>query len=176
MSDWGLEWVRRIDSLEAMVLRVNCGRKRLARGERMISMNIIRNLHCVLVLTCILSACDSEDDETSTPTATPPTFQFVDARVLTLSCDFSGCHAGSSASAGLDLTVEDRYSRIVNVASVERPELLLIKPGSSAESYLVQKLLGLEGIEGDKMPPDGAIEEEYLRAMIDWVDAGALNN
>lgn len=132
----------------------------------------------MLLSTLSLSACDTSDDDSSSPTPeeTPPTFQFVEEKVLTLSCDFSGCHAGSSASAGLDFSEADLYTRIVNVASTQRTEMLLVKPGDATNSYLVQKLTDAEGIVGDKMPPDGEIEPEYLQAVIDWIDAGAPNN
>lgn len=131
-----------------------------------------------LLFLSLWSGCEAADEETPspTPTAASPTFQQVEQTVLTLSCDFSGCHAGSSASAGLDFSQPDLYARLVNVPSAQKPELMLVKPGAASQSYLALKLLEAEGIVGEKMPPDGEIEPEALQAVLDWIDAGAPNN
>lgn len=126
----------------------------------------------VLMVACV----EGESEMSPTPEAIAPTFTDVQETVLSVSCAFSGCHAGPSSSADLNLSVEDVYGVLVNVPSSQIPTVLRVKPGDAANSYLVQKLMDVDGIVGDKMPPDGSIEEERLNTVVDWIDAGALLN
>lgn len=96
----------------------------------------------------------------------------------------SVCHTGSGSSLpGVqNLTAGNTFSNIVNVASIEQPSLLRIKPGDPANSYLVQKIQGSAGITGSRMPQGcGSASNPCLdQATIDlvkaWVSQGALNN
>ncbi len=81
-----------------------------------------------------------------------------------------------------NLTAGNTFSNIVNVASIEQPSFLRIKPGDPANSYLVQKIQGSPGITGSRMPQGcGSSSNPCLdQATIDlvkaWVSQGALNN
>ncbi len=48
-------------------------------------------------------------------------------------------------------------------------------PGDAENSLLVQKLLGTQEI-GGIMPPGGPLPDEDIQLVIDWIDAGALDN
>lgn len=106
----------------------------------------------------------------------------LQAQIFTPIC--STCHTGAGASLpGIqNLSAGNTYSNIVNVASIEQPSLLRIKPSDPANSYLIQKIEGAAGITGSRMPQGcGAASNPCLdQATIDlvktWVSQGAQNN
>jgi len=84
-------------------------------------------------------------------------------------CAFSGCHAGASSSAGLDLTQEQAYVGLVSQPSVDFPNIALVKPGNPVRSYLMMKLVGTKGMKGQKMPTDKPLTKPELRAVAAWI-------
>jgi hypothetical protein len=89
-------------------------------------------------------------------------------------CAVSTCH-GPFKQANLDLRAGTAYANLINVASVMAPGKTRVVPGSSAASFLSQKLHGTQGAtEGAQMPLIGqtlsALELQVLDA---WIDAGA---
>ncbi len=90
-------------------------------------------------------------------------------------CAFSGCHAGSSPQEGLNLSQSVAYNNLVDVPSSQQSSIKRIAPGQPDNSYLVMKIEGAVGIDGDRMPADGP---PYLTAsQIDsirlWISNGA---
>lgn len=87
-----------------------------------------------------------------------------------------GCHAGASAPKGLDLTEDEAWEHLVEVPSVQRPDLHLVAPGAPDSSYLIVKLTGGDGMAGRQMPrnqPARAAEEiDVIRA---WIAEGAVD-
>jgi uncharacterized protein (TIGR03118 family) len=91
----------------------------------------------------------------------------------------SGCHTGvggalpgvmnlSSASAS--------FAALVNVASIQRPTSMRVKPNDSANSYIVNKLKGVD-ISGSRMPLGGTpLTDAQIAEVVSWIDAGAQNN
>jgi uncharacterized protein (TIGR03118 family) len=91
----------------------------------------------------------------------------------------SGCHTGvggalpgvmnlSSASAS--------FAALVNVASIQRPASMRVKPNDSANSYIVNKLKGVD-ISGSRMPLGGTpLTDAQIAEVVSWIDAGAQNN
>ncbi len=105
----------------------------------------------------------------------PFTFTEIQGQVFTATCAASGCHAATAPQQGMSLAAP-AYANIVNVASTEVPSLLRIKPGDSANSYLVQKIAGTAAV-GGRMPLGGPFLDATTIARIRaWVDAGAPNN
>jgi uncharacterized protein (TIGR03118 family) len=96
----------------------------------------------------------------------------------------SGCHSGigTSLPGVQNLTAGHTFASIVNVASIEQPNLLRIKPNDSANSYLVQKIQGAPGITGSRMPfgcgstTNPCLDATVINQVITWVNQGALNN
>lgn len=85
-------------------------------------------------------------------------------------CAFAGCHSGPNAQKGMDLTEEYILSSLVNKPSQEKPELLRVKPGDPANSYLIMKLKGLPGIEGDRMPKmRPPLSDSEIKTLEDWI-------
>jgi hypothetical protein len=103
--------------------------------------------------------------------------------IFTASCAVSGCHDAGILSAGMVLEegrLFDPVEGIVGVPSQEALGVLRVKPGSSAESYLIHKLQGTQdtvGGGGDPMPFGGpSLADSTLQVIRDWIDQGALDN
>jgi uncharacterized protein (TIGR03118 family) len=96
----------------------------------------------------------------------------------------STCHTGvGSGLPGVqNLTAGNTYSNIVNVASIEQPSLVRIKPNDPANSYLIQKIEGAPGISGSQMPQgcgsagNPCLDQATIDMVKAWVSQGALNN
>lgn len=108
-----------------------------------------------------------------------PTLTSLQTNIFTSSCALSGCHHGSSALLGLDLSSGQSYANLVNVRSREAPDFLLVQPGQPENSYLIHKLEGNEEMApGTLQMPVGRepLSEEKIAAVRDWIAAGAPND
>ncbi len=82
-------------------------------------------------------------------------------------CALSGCHAGSSAQAGLDLFAPS-YSSLIN----HQPRL--VNPGASNNSLLVQRI---DGRLAPQMPyMSQPLNVNQIGGIKKWIDEGAKNN
>lgn len=104
----------------------------------------------------------------------------IQANVFTPIC--SRCHDGSlppgiSLPESQNLTDGNSYANIVNVPSIEQPALMRVKPGDPANSYLVRKLQGGQGIFGQRMPFGGPyLDQATIEKIKAWIANGAPNN
>lgn len=98
-------------------------------------------------------------------------FEQIQETIFTPTC--TQCHAGAGAPLGLRLDAGNSYSQLVNVASVEVPGLLRVKPGDSANSYLVHKIEG-RAASGARMPLGGpALTQSQIDLIRSWIASGA---
>jgi hypothetical protein len=51
----------------------------------------------------------------------------------------------------------------------------VVIPGDAENSLLAQKILGTHS-EGDIMPPGGMMKDAYIQIILEWIEAGALDN
>ena len=87
-------------------------------------------------------------------------------------CAFVGCHAGTTSPKGLDLTEDFALSSLVNQASVDVASYMRVKPQDPVRSYLIMKLKGTSGIEGDKMPKGSdALSQSEIGAIESWINS-----
>lgn len=116
-------------------------------------------------------------------TVAPVTLTQLQTQIFTPIC--SVCHTGGGTilPAIQNLTAGNTFANIVNVASIEVPTLLRIKPNDAANSYLVQKILGSPGIMGSRMPKGcgtagnpACLDQATIDLVKTWVSQGALNN
>ena len=104
----------------------------------------------------------------------PATLRRVQEEVFSRSCALSGCHAGSSAPLGLDLSAGQAHGNTVGVRSVERPDLFRVAPGDPDASYLIKKVQGDADIVGGRMPLGSEpLSDDEIQLLRDWVTAGA---
>lgn len=150
-----------------------------------------------LMLLCVLTACTSSYDEAaeeffansapppapggSTPPPPPatgsfgPNFSEIQAAVFTPDCATSGCHAGGSPAAALNLEAANSYMALVSVASTQDGNILRVAPGNPAQSYLIQKIEGTAA-SGQRMPPSGALDQADIDTIRQWVTDGAIDD
>jgi len=94
----------------------------------------------------------------------------------------SGCHNGSQPAGGSlpgsqDLRAGHTFSNIVNVASIEQPALMRVKPNNPDNSYLIHKVEGAPGIAGAQMPFGGPpLSQDTINQIRSWISSGAQNN
>ncbi len=116
----------------------------------------------------------------TTTTTTPTyTYSFADdvQPIFDADCT-SGCHSGSSPSAGLDLST-DGYDDIVNVAARQLGTMDLVEPSDSTNSYLSYKTAGTQadvGGSGSSMPAGSTLSSSDQNILDTWIDEGAPDN
>lgn len=115
-----------------------------------------------------------------------PTAESLHASVFLPSCATSAsCHTGSNPKDRLGLTTVDDVMKMLGKASCQRSELDLVEPGQRGQSYLVNKLRGvdlsarscggnLSSVRMPRMAPQ--LCEEILGVVETWIDNGAPRN
>ena len=104
------------------------------------------------------------------------TLSDVQTQVFTPSCAVSGCHAGAAPSQGMDLSSGAAFSNTVGVTANEVGSLQRINPNDPDNSYLVQKIEGVQAA-GSRMPlGQPALSNELIQLVRDWVTDGAQDN
>jgi len=132
----------------------------------------------IVVLSALLFAACSKSSNPTSPPSGSVSFKNDVQPIFTASCASSSCHGGSSPQKGQNLTVGNAFSNIVNVASVEVPSYLRVKPSSSDSSYLYMKITGDSRIASGtvKMPKGGSLSSADIQTIKNWIDQGAQNN
>lgn len=103
-------------------------------------------------------------------------FTRVQNEVFTPTCSVIGCHDTLGQQSQQILSPGRAYASIVNVPSVEMPQLMRIRPGDPANSYLYRKVTGA-GITGERMPQFGPpLPDAQIRLIRDWIRRGAPND
>jgi hypothetical protein len=120
-------------------------------------------------------------------------FNFIETKIFSKSCIFSGCHNGAATDAGkIDLRDGKAHASLVNVASEIDTRFKLVTPSAPNKSYL---MVMIKHIPEDMMDPSPAIgpdlpEPGYMpqssnfrplcvekrEAIERWIAAGALDN
>lgn len=101
----------------------------------------------------------------------------IQAAVFQPTCTFSNCHGTEgTAQAGLELSsVAASEQNLIDVDSTQVPALVRVSPGQSGDSYLMNKLLGMDMATGTlQMPPGAALCAPRLDAVNQWIEDGAL--
>ena len=113
-----------------------------------------------------------------TVSGTALTFSEIQAQIFTPTCAKAGCHAASSAEAGLVLEAGQAYGNLVGRSSSQRSDLARVQPGDPDRSYIILKLRGDPSITGLRMPQDGPpyLTSEQIEGIAAWIRAGAPNN
>ncbi len=97
--------------------------------------------------------------------------------IFSARCAIPGCHI-TATQANLGLVLTDpvvSHDHLVNVVSGEFPPVLLVMPGSSANSYLIFKLQVDDPQQ--KMPKSGpALSPGTIATIAAWIDQGAQQN
>lgn len=85
----------------------------------------------------------------------------------------AACHAPGRSVSGLTLP-DPMISNLVNVPSTEEPDVMRVRPGDPARSYLFWKITGAPAIDGGRMPKDlPPLDDQSITAIARWIEAGA---
>lgn len=135
------------------------------------AVSIVQGWLWAVLVFCALLVGGCDGDGPVEPEG--PTFAEIQNDVFTPSC--AGCHSGSNAPEGLDLTANAAFDDIVNVTSEQVSELMRVDPGNAEDSYLYIKIIG-----GDRMAPGtfqmpigSDLSDDQIRLVREWIDAGA---
>ena len=104
------------------------------------------------------------DAGTDTVGDTGPIVETVD-QVFVEHC--APCHAGNSPFQEPKLNPEVYLGNLLNVAPSKKPEILYVVPGDLDNSYLIWRMEGTN--DTGIMPPSGAIPDEHLAIVKDWI-------
>lgn len=100
------------------------------------------------------------------------TFTNIQNDILSKSCAFSGCHSSGSVNPNLS---GNSYSNIVNKKSSTGMDY--VKPNDPGNSYLLQKIIGSNGIQGSRMPLNSSpLSQDKIDIITEWINDGAKNN
>jgi hypothetical protein len=99
----------------------------------------------------------------------PTTTAGLQTQVFQPTCGSAGCHGASNPAMGLDLVSPGLESRLIDVSSNGCGQIL-VTPGSSASSYLFQKLTQSAPTCGDPMPLGGAtLPQQQTSCIGTWI-------
>lgn len=84
-----------------------------------------------------------------------------------------GCHSGSFAQEGFDMSREVGYENMVNVNSRQRTSEILVVPGDPENSYFFRKITG-ENIDKTRMPQGTPLSESEIELVRKWILDGAI--
>ena len=104
-------------------------------------------------------------------------FSSIRDEILVPSCGFDSCHGAGGGAGDLVLDADGSYAALVDVPSAVVDGEVLVIPGDADGSYLVKKLEGASGIDGEAMPPGGqSLDADAIARVRGWIDAGAAND
>ncbi|HEX4824416.1 MAG TPA: hypothetical protein VFV19_08890 [Candidatus Polarisedimenticolaceae bacterium] len=128
----------------------------------------------VLAVAALASACGGPSNPV-TGNGGRTTLLEVQTQVLTPRCALSGCHVGTGAPFGLDMSsVSASAAHLVNVDSGENASMKRVLPGDSANSYMYWKITGNPAIGGQQMPLSGGpLSQAQIDLVASWIDEGA---
>jgi hypothetical protein len=124
---------------------------------------------CAPGQTCVMGACTCAMVSVSFSSSVQPIF--------TENCTKASCHRGASPQEDLDLSAGNSYDDLVDVPSSQcmdgRKRVL---PGDPSESYLMDKILGVDLCSGTKMPKVDTLPPSDIAIISKWICSGAPDN
>jgi hypothetical protein len=124
---------------------------------------------CAVGQSCSAGSCSCGTMSVSFAAAVQPIF--------TASCAANGCHKGVMPQEGLDLTSGKAYQELVNVNATQCNDgRKLVLPGQPSQSYVIDKMMGVDLCFGTKMPKLGMLPSTQVETVANWICAGAPNN
>lgn len=116
-----------------------------------------------------VAAAGSVDRSTAARTAAAA----ANHRCSVAQCTNMGCHRPPAPSENLDLTAGNGHGELVDVASEQCAQRLLVSPGKPGDSDLLDKLLGQSLCFGSQMPKASPLPAADIQAVADWICTGA---
>src|SRR4030042_1900154 len=90
--------------------------------------------------------------------------------IIKQNCSVSGCHSGKTPAAGHNFELDKFVAAVVNVPSLEVPDLKIVDTATPEKSYLLAKIKGEPGIVGKRMPANrDPLTEEQIQQIEEWL-------
>ena len=122
-----------------------------------------------LACACAQQSAPSPDGNGSASCPTTAVSFQHDVVPLVGQCGGEQCHAGIGTSWP--------YASLVDVPAAECSDRVYVKPGDPHDSYLVQKLDGVDLCSGSRMPLLGTpLSADDIATITTWICQGAANN
>ena len=143
-------------------------------------MQILKSTYTTLsVFLCffmlIMTSC--EHSKIIAPEQSEATLAKVQNDIFSPKCAVSGCHVPGTFAPIPLRTANESYTRLVGVASSQKPNLNRVTPNEPDDSYLIQKIRGASGISGGRMPLNSsALSSSEIDLIREWIENGAENN
>ncbi len=132
-------------------------------------------LSTIILAVSLIAAC--EHSKTLAPEAAEPTLSNIQNTIFSQKCATSGCHVPGGNGPMPMRTSQESFSNLVGVPASQSTGLNRVTSGDPDNSYLLQKLEGAPGIQGERMPLGGAaLAGEQIELIRDWISTGAANN
>jgi len=134
----------------------------------------------ILSATLSLAACPAPDDDTDGAPA--PTFTEIQEDIFDLSCTASSCHSATGRRGDLVLESDESYDNLLDVIPANTAAAddgwVLVEAGNAENSFLAAKCETPVATEYDGSMPLGGdgLEPDRLQALVEWIEAGALND
>lgn len=100
----------------------------------------------------------------------------IQREIFTPTCAVSGCHAGATPQAGMNLSEGNAHAALVNVDSVNEPARKRVLPGDPGASLLVQAVEGTSTSVPQMPFGRTPLPAADIQAIRDWIQAGANND
>ncbi len=120
----------------------------------------------------VLGGCAGDLNDPDAFSGEPPVATKDAETILAESCGTTGCHDDSSqAQAGLDLVSPGVAQRVVGISAIAIgcTDQTLVVAGDPENSYLLDKILNEVTICGLQMPIVGALGQEEVDVIRDWI-------
>ena len=118
----------------------------------------------VAVVAATVLSCTHKPTETLPVLPATVSFQGNILPLFASNCSTTGCHAGSSPAANLDLTAVNAYVRLF-----AKKEIDTVNPSNS---FLYMTM----NSTGTPMPPTGKLGANDIGLVLKWIQQGARNN
>jgi hypothetical protein len=122
---------------------------------------------------------------TCRPSPESPSFADTIRPIFASHCALPACHTDGPSVIAPVLDGAEAYPDIVSTPATNVPRLMLVHPGSVAESYLARKILGKripdrtermpQGCP-ENVPSGGCLTDGEIAAILAWIQTGAPNN
>jgi Stigma-specific protein, Stig1 len=97
--------------------------------------------------------------------------------IFTSNCATIGCHTGAMPKQGLNLSSGKAFANLVGQPATEcSGGRQRVKPGDPSNSYVMDKMLGVDLCFGSKMPKLSSLPSAQIQTISDWICEGAPNN
>jgi hypothetical protein len=147
---------------------------------------MMRRVLAIVAVVVTTAGCDESLKDFAGPTPNlEPTFSAIQRDIFsapdsTGRAACTGCHNPQNARFAANLNLADgaAYSQLVNAASQNKAGAVRVIPGDPNNSYLIQKIEGIAGIVGERMPRTAGpfLTPNQIAIIRRWIQEGAQNN